>query len=225
MLFFLCQGGAALLKDFLCFDKPGFGHFSGVVEEVNPGKFVVVRHAIGFGPLRLSSDDAFILCLSWLSWHLRRLLLFGSDLKSLITLKVCCQLSLSGGRDKIVRKKNCLVTRLFLITNLGRLLEAFLFFCAFFNPDHRLFMFDSGADHDHLVSLLRLRLGRRFGWASLTGLTHFFIRDQRVIIHVHRLLITQRSFTMLYLFEVVAVVVGQSQGFFITGLHFGGVIT
>ena len=101
----------------------------------------------------------------------------------------------------------------------------FLIFCVFIGPDHRLFTLGSGAAHVHLVGLLRLRLGKRFCLASLTDLTRFFIRDQRVIVHVHRHLITQRSFAVFYLFEVVAVVVGQSQGFFITGLHFGGVIT
>ena len=46
-----------------------------------------------------------------------------------------------------------------------------------------------------------------------------------MIIHVHRLLITRRNFTMLYLFEVLALVVGQSQGLFVADLHFRGVIT
>ena len=101
----------------------------------------------------------------------------------------------------------------------------FLVFCVFVDPDHRLFMLGSSADHDHLVDLLRLRHGRRFGWASLVGLTHFFVHDQWMIIHVLCLLIIPRSFAMFYLFEVGAEVVGQGQGLFDPSLHFGGVIT
>ena len=95
-----------------------------------------------------------------------------------------------------------------MITELGRLFEAFLTFCAFTGPDHRLFTLCSGADHIHLFGLLRLRLLRRLCWASFTDLAHFFIRDQSVIVHVHGLLITQRNFDIFHLFEVVAVVVG-----------------
>ena len=86
-------------------------------------------------------------------------------------------------------------------------------------------MLDRATDHDHLGDLLRLRHGSSFDWASLTVLTHFFVRDQRMINHVHRLLITPKSFAMFYLFEVVTLVVGQGQGSFVTSLHFGGVIT
>ena len=218
MFLLLCQCRAALLIDFLCFVKLSFGHLSGVIEVVNPGNFVVVRHAIGFSSLRLLSNHAFTCCL-------RRLLLFGDDFVSLITLKVCFQLSFRGGRDKIVREKWCLGTRLFLESNLGRLLEVFLIFCAFFVYDHGLITVVIGADHVYLEDFWRFVLSRRFNRASFTELTHFFVRDHRMIIHVHRLLITRRNFTMLYLFEVLALVVGQSQGLFVADLHFRGVIT
>ena len=160
MLFFLCQGGAALLIDFLCFAKPSLCNLSGVVEVVNPGKVVVIRHRVGLGPFRLFSDGTFILCLGRLIWHLRMLLLMRSDLESLVTLKVCCQVSLSGRKPKIVPHVNLFVGGLCLITKLGCLFEVFHSFCAFVGPDHRLFTLCSGVDHVRLCGLLRLRLGR-----------------------------------------------------------------
>jgi len=60
--------------------------------------------------------------------------------------------------------------------------------------------------------------------AGLTGISHFFRSIQGMIIVDAELLVTIRILLVLGFFEVLAHGVGKSQGFFIIGSHFGGVV-
>jgi len=225
-----------LIADFgvflICFTAQFHGKVSFVEEGGKRDEVVIVRPRSSCMTSGLLPKTSILLCLGsillylgWLLHYLRRLLLLGSGVEWLVALKVFFKFSLSSGRDNIVRSNNCLGAGYFLITELGRQFEVFVVVWLFFDSDHGLFSLMNGCDHGRLDDFLRLRLGSWFSYASLTALSNFLIGDQSLITDVHGLLITPRSLFAFDLFIFLALVVGDSQRFFIADLHFGRVIT
>ena len=144
-----------------------------------------------------------------------------SGLESLIRLKACLLYSLRGGKANIDRHAFCFAGGFLLITKFWRLFAVFVVIGLFFDCDHWLYFLLIRCDHGLLLTFLMLLFTIWFVQASLAALSNIFLSAQRLIIAVHARLIIPRILAGLAFFEVLAQVVGKSQGFFIGSLRFG----
>ena len=164
------------------------------------------------------------MCLGLSQFLCWRLLLLGCGFDWLVALVVFFHASLSGGSEQLVSIYNCLVTRSFLISKLGCLLELIIALLLFFAFDHGRLSLRSGCDHDRIGDFLRHGLGKWLCFARFTALDDFSLSDHGMLVHVHGILTIPRRLFAFFLFGVLAHVFGEGPWSFFISLHFGRVI-
>ena len=120
---------------------------SRVIEEVNSGELIEVRHLVGPFSLVLFSEHAFMRVFCGLLYLLGILIFLGSGLVSLVKLLACLLFGLSGRNINIDDKRDFFLDGFLLITTFGRLLAVIIVVGLFFGSDHWLCFLLIRCDH------------------------------------------------------------------------------